>query len=178
MSGERPKAPLWPEGISKVRPLENQRIKALTEGVSAPVAKQPEGTNPIFNHVNELQLQATLRREEAVPLQLNPAEQKERERLSKPPPAETPGIDQKEAVPDGQRENKKKYEYPVHPSKTDPDWKSYSKRERKKLDDEWFFKTIVDGIRYDYEARTQELEESGHVLWPPREKRLGTRFGS
>jgi hypothetical protein len=42
MSKEGPKAPLWPEGISKVRPVENQRTKALTEGVPASVAKQPE----------------------------------------------------------------------------------------------------------------------------------------
>jgi hypothetical protein len=142
MSGERPKAPLWPEGISKVRPVENQRAKALTEGVSVPVAKEP-----------------------------SLAEQKDRERLSKPPPAETPGQDQKEAVPDDQRENKKKYVYPVHPSKTDPDWKSYSKRKRKRLDDEWFFQTIVEGIQYDNEARKQELEEQGHVLYPPRPKK-------
>jgi hypothetical protein len=46
MSGERPKAPLWPEGISKVRPVENQRAKALREGVSVPVAKEPELRKP------------------------------------------------------------------------------------------------------------------------------------
>jgi hypothetical protein len=42
MSKEGPKAPLWPEGISKVRPVENQRREALPKGVPAPVAKQPE----------------------------------------------------------------------------------------------------------------------------------------
>ena len=124
------------------QPVENQRPKALREGVAVPVAKEP-----------------------------SLAEQKERERLSKPPPAETPGQDQKEAVPDDQRKNKKKYEHPVHPSKTDPDWKSYSKRERKKLDEEWFFDTIVEGIQYDNEARNQELEELGYVSYPPREEK-------
>jgi hypothetical protein len=106
-----------------------------------------------------------------VPVEKQPsrAEQKDRERLSKPPPAETPGQDQKEAVPDDQRENKKKFDYPVHPSKSDPNWKSYSKRERKRLDDEWFFETIINGIRQDYEAREQELDELGYVRYPPRE---------
>ena len=46
MSGERPSAPLWPEGISKVRPVENQRREALPKGVSTPVAKQPELSKP------------------------------------------------------------------------------------------------------------------------------------
>jgi hypothetical protein len=46
MSGERPKAPLRPEGISKVRPVENQKPKALTEGVAVPVAQQPELSKP------------------------------------------------------------------------------------------------------------------------------------
>jgi hypothetical protein len=67
MSGERPKAPLWPEGISKVRPVENQRTKTLREGVAVPVAKEP-----------------------------SLAEQKDRERLSKPPPAESPVPNQAE----------------------------------------------------------------------------------
>jgi hypothetical protein len=129
MSKEGPKAPLWPEGISKVRPVENQRAKALTEGVAVPVAKEP-----------------------------SLAEQKDRERLSKPPPAESPVQDQKEAVPDDQRENKNPYVYPVHPSKSDPDWKSYSKRKRKQLDDEWFFQTIVEGIQYDLEKRRRASE--------------------
>jgi hypothetical protein len=61
MSGERPKAPLWPEGISKARPVENQKPKALTEGVAVAVAKQP-----------------------------SLAEQEDRERLAKPSPAESP----------------------------------------------------------------------------------------
>jgi hypothetical protein len=63
MSGERP-SPLWPEGLRKelkLRPVENQKPKALTEGVAVPVAKEP-----------------------------SLAEQKDRERLSKPPPAESP----------------------------------------------------------------------------------------
>jgi hypothetical protein len=45
MSGERP-VPLWPEGISKVRPIGKQRTEALPTGVSAPVARQQELSNP------------------------------------------------------------------------------------------------------------------------------------
>jgi hypothetical protein len=47
MSKEGPKAPLWPEGISKVRSVENQRREALPKGVPAPVAKQPELNKPV-----------------------------------------------------------------------------------------------------------------------------------
>jgi hypothetical protein len=147
MSKEGPKAPLWPEGISKVRPVENQRAKTLREGVAVPVVKEP-----------------------------SLAEQKDRERLSKPPPLERPVQAQSEskpgseAAPEGQGENKKKFDYPVHPSETDPDWKSYSKRKRKQLDDEWFFQTIVEGIRQDNALTDQELRE--------RTKRFRMRFGS
>jgi hypothetical protein len=142
MSKEGPKAPLWPEGISKVRPVENHRAKALTAGVFTPVAKEP-----------------------------SLAEQKDRERSSsKPPPAESPVPDQKEVVPNDQRENKNPYVYPVHPSETDPDWKSYSKRKRKQLDDEWFFRTIVEGMQYDNKLSVQEIRE--------RSKRMGKRIGS
>ena len=48
MSGERP-VPLWPVALQKdlkLRPVENQRTEALTPGVSAPVAKQPELSTP------------------------------------------------------------------------------------------------------------------------------------
>jgi len=43
------------------------------------------GEHPVFNHVNELQWQASLRGEPA-PLQPTPAEQQAAERLGKPPP--------------------------------------------------------------------------------------------
>jgi hypothetical protein len=58
MSGERPK-PLWPEGLSIVRPVGKQKTEALTKGVFTQVAKQP-----------------------------NPAEQQASEQLGKPPPKE------------------------------------------------------------------------------------------
>jgi hypothetical protein len=66
MSKEGPKAPLWPEVISKVRLVENHKLKALTEGVAVPVANQPDlskpgeqsGENPVLNHVQELQRHA------------------------------------------------------------------------------------------------------------------------
>jgi hypothetical protein len=45
MSGERP-SPLWPEGISKVRPVGKQKTEALPKGASAPVVKQPELSKP------------------------------------------------------------------------------------------------------------------------------------
>ena len=93
MSGERPKAPLWPEGISKVRPVGKHRTEALPKGVSAPVAKRPElrnpgeqtGENPVLKHVDELKWKASLKGEPA-PLQPIPAEQQAAERLGKPPP--------------------------------------------------------------------------------------------
>ena len=42
MSGERP-LPLWPEGISKVRPVENQRRQPPPTGESSGVPKHGEG---------------------------------------------------------------------------------------------------------------------------------------
>jgi hypothetical protein len=86
MSGERP-LPLWPEGLRKGRnlpPVENQRTEALQKGVSVPVAKEP-----------------------------SLAEQKDRERSSKPPPAESPVPDQAEpqSTPQQRRRGRKR----LHP---------------------------------------------------------------
>jgi hypothetical protein len=48
MSGERPgpSGPLWPEGISKVRPAENQRRQTPPTGESTGVPKHGEGIHP------------------------------------------------------------------------------------------------------------------------------------
>jgi hypothetical protein len=50
---------------------------------------EQNGENPALKHADALQQQAILRGEQD-PLQPNPAEQQSRERLSKPPPAESP----------------------------------------------------------------------------------------
>jgi hypothetical protein len=70
--------PLWPEGLRKERklpPVENQRAKTLTEGVSVPVAKElnlsKAGVEPVQQPVG-----ATLDAKEQ-------ADQNEKERLQK-----------------------------------------------------------------------------------------------
>jgi hypothetical protein len=85
MSKEGPSAPLWPEGLRnrlKLPPVENQRATTLTEDVAVPVAREP-----------------------------SLAEQKDRERLSKPPPLESPVQDQAEpqSAPQQRRGGRKPY---------------------------------------------------------------------
>jgi hypothetical protein len=81
MSKEGPKAPLWPEGLSKVRPVGKQKPEAQAKGVSSRVAKRPELSKP--------------GEQPAKPSQFNPVEQQAAERLGKP-------------LPKGQEEQKEK----------------------------------------------------------------------
>jgi len=145
MSGERP-SPLWPDGISKVRPVENHRIKALPEGVLTPVAKEPSR-----------------------------AEQKDRQRLSKPPPADSPVQAQSESKPGseaaskGQGENKQKYDIPVHPSESDPNWNSYTKKEKERLDEKWFRAMLQSSVPYTEKERHRVLWQQGYGREDPNE---------
>jgi hypothetical protein len=166
MGKEGPKAPLWPEGISKVRPVENQRKEALPKGVSAPVANQPELSKP--GELRLIQPESTPA-EENVVFSNEPAssEPKPKRKYRKRQPIPRPQPRMGEHVTyDGKPFNFILYPYdlPPFPQDTDPNWESYSKSKKFSLNMEYILgnEAMRAFAKGSHEARRRYLRDLGY----------------
>jgi hypothetical protein len=170
MSGERPAAPLWPEGLRKelkLPPVENQRKEALPKGVSTPVAKQPELRKP--GDKPAIQSESTPA-EENVVFSNEPAssEPKPKRKYNKRQPLPKPQPRMGEHVTyEGKPFNFILYPYdlPPFPQDTDPNWESYSKSKKFSLNMEYILgnEAMRAFAKGSHEARRRYLRDLGYM---------------